>query len=161
LLYDLLWNSNPTVPVLNPYSDIKNTGKIVAIKNREIRENFTALELTLSSLNSLIQDRLMVQQMRIDDILVNDVNFVRFLNIREPSIDIDDKSQNNYSLILNNQKIRNFLAIKLNLTYSAIINRKEYRDKIASLIELLQIEINSERLTKYKLHPILNISPHE
>ena len=60
LFYNLLWNSNPSVPVLSSYSDIKNTGRIGIIKNRSIRENFTNLELSLTELTSLVKDRLIV-----------------------------------------------------------------------------------------------------
>jgi hypothetical protein len=66
----------------------------------------------------LVKDRLVVQQTRIDDILVNDVNFVRLEKSMEPSINIDNELQNKYNLILNNQKTRNLLALKLSLTYS-------------------------------------------
>jgi len=145
LFYDILWNSNPRVPVLNSYSDIKNTGKIGMIKNRYIRENFTNLELTLTGLNSMVKDRLTVQQMRIDDILVNDINFVRLLKAMEPSINIDNEVQNNYNLILNNQKTRNLLALKLGLTYSAINNRQELRDEIDDLIQLVEVELQREQ----------------
>lgn len=67
------------MPVLCSYSDIKNTGKIGIIKSRSIRESFTDLELTLGELTTIVSDRLTVQQTRIDDVLVNDVNFVRLL----------------------------------------------------------------------------------
>jgi hypothetical protein len=83
--------------------------------------------------------------MRIDDILVNDVNFVRLLKTMEPSINIDDELQNNYTLILNNQKIRNLFALKLNLTYSAIINRQELEDEIDDLIQLIEVELKREQ----------------
>lgn len=142
--YDILWNSNPTLPVLNSYSDIKNTGKISVIKNRKIRESFTNLELTLTNLTSLVNDRLTLQQMRIDDIIVNDVNFVRLLKVMESSINIDTELQNNYNLILNNQKTRNLLALKLSLTYSAIKHRKELGDEIDDLIELVKAELQKE-----------------
>jgi len=142
LFYDILWNSNPNVPVLNSYSDIKSSGKIGIIKNQDIRESFTELELTLSDLTSMLQDRLTAQQMRFDDIIVNDVNFVRLLKMMEPSINIDDELQNNYSLILKNQKTRNLLALKLNLTYSTIIHRQELGDEIDNLIQLLEAEID-------------------
>ena len=145
LFYDILWNSNPRVPVLNSYSDIKNTGKIGIITNRRIRENFTNLELTLTGLNTLVKDRLTLQQMRIDDIIVNDVNFVRLLKSMEPSINIDNESQNNYNLILNNQKTRNLLALKLNLTYSAINNRQELAGEMDNLIQLLEVELNRKQ----------------
>jgi len=93
----------------------------------------------------LVKDRLIVQQTRIDDILVNAVNFVRLLKSMEPSIDIDNELQNNYNLILNNQKTRNLLALKLGLTYSAINNRQELRDEIDDLIQLVEVELQREQ----------------
>ena len=145
LFYDILWNSNPSVPVLNSYSDIKNTGKIGIIKNRSIRENFTNLELKLTGLTSTVKDRLTLQQMRIDDIIVNDVNFVRLLKSIEPSINIDDELQNNYNKILSNQKTRNLLALKLSLTYSTINKRQELEVEIDNLIQLLEVELKNKR----------------
>ena len=144
LFYDILWNSNPSVPVLSSYSDIKNTGKIGVIKNRKIRESFANLELTLTELTSLIMDRLIVQQTRIDDILINDVNFVRLLKSMEPTINIDNESQNNYNLILTNKKTRNLLALKLGLTYSAIKNRQELGEEIDTLIQQIKAELQRE-----------------
>ena len=144
LVFDILWNSNPTLPVINSYSDIKNTGKIGIIKNRRIRENFTNLELTLTNLTSMVNDRLTLQQMRIDDIIVNDVNFVRLLKQMDPNINIDDELQNNYNLILNNQKTRNLLALKLSLTYSAIKHRQELGVEIDDLIQLVKAELQRE-----------------
>ncbi len=145
LFYDIIWNSNPALPVINSYSDIKNTGKIAIVKSRSIRESFTNLELTLTNLTSLVTDRLTLQQMRIDDIIVNDVNFVRMLKSIDPSINIDNESQNNYSLILNNQKTRNLLALKLSLTYSAIKHRQELGDEIDDLIQLLEVELKRKK----------------
>ena len=145
LFYDIIWNANPSVPILNSYSDIKNTGKLSIIKNRSIRENFTNLELTLTELTTLLKDRLTVQQMRIDDILVNDVNFVRLLKTMEPSININGESQNNYNLILKNQKTRNLLALKLGLTYTAINDRQNLGYEIDNLIQLLEVELMRKR----------------
>jgi hypothetical protein len=144
LFYHILWNSNPSVPVLSSYSDIKNTGKIGVIKNRKIRESFANLELTLTELTSLIMDRLIVQQTRIDDILINDVNFVRLLKSMEPTFNIDNESQNNYNLILTNKKTRNLLALKLGLTYSAIKNRQEFGEEIDKLIQQIKAELQRE-----------------
>lgn len=149
LFYDIMWNSNPILPVINSYSVIKNTGKIAIVKSRSIRESFTNLERTLTNLPSLVTDRLILQQMRIDDIIVNDLNFVRMLKSIDPSINIDNESQNNYSLILNNQKTRNLLALKLSLTYSTIKPRQEFGDEIDDLIQFLEVELkgrNNKRL---------------
>lgn len=93
LYYDIVWNSNPSVPVLSSFSEIKNTDKIGVIKNRKIQKSFTNLELTLTELTSMVINRLFVQQTRIDDILINEVNFVRLLNSIKPAINIDNESQ--------------------------------------------------------------------
>ena len=93
----------------------------------------------------MVKDRLTLQQLRIDDIIVNDVNFVRLLKSIEPSINIDNELQNNYNLILNNHKTRNLLALKLSLTYSAIKHRQELGDEIDDLIQLIEFELKREQ----------------
>jgi hypothetical protein len=60
----------------------------------------------------------------------------------DPSINNDNESQNNYSLILNNQKTRNLLALKLSLTYSAIKLRQELGDDV---IQLLEVELKRKK----------------
>ena len=90
-------------------------------------------------------DRLIVQQTRIDDILINDVNFVRLLKSMEPTFNIDNESQNNYNLILTNKKTRNLLALKLGLTYSAIKNRQEFGEEIDKLIQQIKAELQREK----------------
>ncbi|WP_157961187.1 hypothetical protein [Lutibacter citreus] len=62
----------------------------------------------------------------------------------EPNINIDNESKNNYNLILNNQKIKNLLALKLSLTYSAIKYRQEFGDEIDDLIQLVKLELQRE-----------------
>ncbi len=83
--------------------------------------------------------------MRIDNIIVNDVNFVRLLKSMEPSINIDNELQNNYNLILNNQKTRNSLALKLSLTYAVREHRQELGDEIDDLIQLVEVELKREQ----------------
>ena len=47
---DLMWSFESQIPVINTYSDIKSTGKLSVIKNREIRESFNGLELAINEL---------------------------------------------------------------------------------------------------------------
>ncbi len=143
LFYELLWNFESNVPVINSYEDIKNTGKIAIIKNSSIRENLSNLELRIYTLDILVKDRLSVQQIRIDDIAVNHVNFVRLLKTQEPKINIEDEISNNYGLILTNPKIRNLLAIKLELTNSTIKFRQDLGREINGLIQLLETELKT------------------
>jgi hypothetical protein len=145
LIFNILWNSNPNTPVLNSYTDIKNTGKTGIVTNRKIRESFTNLELSLTGLTSLINDRLTLQQMRIDDIIANDLNFVRLLKSMDANINTENESPNNYLLILSNSKTRNLLALKLSLTYDAIKLRQELDNDIDALIQLLETELNNSK----------------
>ena len=145
LVFNILWNSNPNTPVLNSYTDIKNTGKTGIVTNRKIRESFTNLELTLTGLTSLINDRLTLQQMRVDDIIANDINFVRLLKSMDANIDIDSELPNNYIEILSAPKTRNLLALKLSLTYDAIKLRQELGKDIDALIQLIEVELNNSK----------------
>ena len=138
--YDLLWDFQSQVPVINTYSDIKSTDKLSIIKNREIRESFNGLELAINDLNVLVSDRLTVQQLRIDEIAVNEINFIPLLK-RQTSLDITNEIPNNYKSILSNPKTRNLLGIKLELTYQVLKNRKDLEIEIDRLISLLETEI--------------------
>ncbi len=55
IFYELIWNVEMEVPVINSYSDIKNTGKTGLITNEQIRRHFTNLELSIKSLSDQIQ----------------------------------------------------------------------------------------------------------
>ena len=63
----------------------------------------------------------------------------------EPSINIDNELQNNYNLILNNQKTRNLLALKLSLTYSVIKHRQELGDELDNLKQLVEVELKRKQ----------------
>ncbi len=77
------------VPVINSYSDIKNTGKTSLITNEIIRRHFTNLESGINNLTNQVDDRLRVQQLRMDGMLIDDLNFVRMISNKVPEIRID------------------------------------------------------------------------
>ena len=138
---DLMWSFESRVPVINTYSDIKSTGKLSVIKNREIRESFNGLELAINELNNLVSDRLKVQQIRIDEIAVNEINFIPLLKKRQSDIDITNEIPNNYKSVLSNPKTRNLLGIKLELTDDVSRKRKDLSAEIDTLISLLEAEL--------------------
>jgi hypothetical protein len=138
---EIVWDFEAGVPVINTYSDIKSTGKLAIIQNREIRESFNGLELAINELNQLVSDRLTVQQMRIDDIAVSEINYMPLLVNRHPSIDVSNETQNDYKVILSNPKTRNLLGIKLELTLDVLQNRKDLAIEIDKLIALLETEL--------------------
>jgi len=138
---NLIWNVEMKVPVINSYSDIKNTGNTSLITNEIIRRHFTNLELSINNLTSQVDDRLRVQQLRMDGVLIEDLNFVRMISIAVPEIKIDHEPENNYPLFLADQRIRNLIAMKLSLTHEVIVFRKALDAEIESLIALLEEEI--------------------
>ncbi|MEP5340725.1 MAG: DUF6090 family protein [Algibacter sp.] len=156
IFYELLWNFEEGVPVINSYSDLKNTGKVTIIKNADIRKHFNNLELNINGLRFFTADRLAVQQLRVDDIAINNINFVRLLNVQDSKFNIDNESTNDYRSILANPKTRNALATKLELTNKVIHYRHDLGIEINNLIDRLQVEIISrkgnEALTVPKLH---------
>jgi hypothetical protein len=141
--YNLIWNVEMDVPVINSYSDLKNTGNTGLISNEEIRRNFTNLELGITHVTFQVDDRLKVQQMRIDELAVTNLNFLRMIHTTMPEINTDHEPENNYRLLLENQKTRNLLAIKLNLSNSVLGYRRELDAEIQRLIALLEIEIEN------------------
>ena len=142
ILYEVIWFVEMDVPVINSYSDIKNTGKSSLITNEQIRRRFTNLELSIFHLRNQVDDRLRVQQLRMDEIAVNDLNFVRLISWFIPEIKVDNEPENNYQIFLENQRIRNLIAVKLALTTDVIRYREELEAEIISLISLLETEVD-------------------
>ena len=143
IFYNVLWNLEMEVPVINSYSDIKNTGKSGLITNEQIRQRFSNLELSINNLRNQIDDRLRVHQLRIDGISVTDLNYVRLISFRNQELSTDNESPNDYESLLKKKKIRNLIAIKLNLSNSVILYRRALDAEIDSLIALLEKEINT------------------
>lgn len=140
---DFIWNVEMEVPVINSYSDIKNTGKTSMINNEIIRRHFTKLELSINNLTNQVDDRLRVQQLRLDGMVIEDLNFVRMVSKSVPEIRIDYEAENNYHLFLEDRRIRNLIAMKLALTNEVIRFRKTLHAEIESLIALLEDEIEA------------------
>ncbi len=141
IFYELVWNLEMEVPVINSYSDIKNTGKTALITNEQIRRRFTNLELGIINLGNQVDDRLRVQQLRMDGMVVNDLNFVRMISTVIPEINVDNEPENNYHLFLDDRRIRNLIAMKLSLTNDVIDYRNALDTEIENLIALLEEEI--------------------
>lgn len=143
IFYNLIWIVEMDVPVINSYSDIKNTGNTGLINNEQIRRSFTNLELGINHVISQVDDRLKVQQMRIDELVVTDLNFIRMIKTAIPEIRTENEPENDYRLLLEDQRIRNLLAIKLALTNEVLGYRRVLDAEMQSLIDLLETEIET------------------
>ena len=141
---DAVWDLQSDQPTFNTYSNLKNTNKLSLIKNKNINQKFTDLEFRLNKLNDILEDRLSVHQIRIDDILENDINFIPLVKSNISSINIDNESLNNYSEILENKRIRNLLGMKLSFTQDIIDYRKNLDIEIENLIINIKSELHKE-----------------
>ena len=142
---DAFWSLENNIPVINTYADLKNSNKLGLIKNQKIKEKFTSLEVNLNKLKGFLDDRLHVQQIRIDDVSENEINFIPLIKSSIPTINITNEKQNNYEQIINNQRIRNLLGIKLNMTQDVLNYRENLDKEIKELIMLIESELH-----KYK-----------
>jgi len=147
IIYYVIWSLEMGVPIINSYSDIKNTGKTGLITNEMIRQRFTNLGLSINNLRNQIDDRLRVQQLRIDEIAVNDLNFVRLIANRNPELSANQEKENDYQSLLADQRIRNLIAIRLNLSNSVIGYRQILETEIDSLINLLVDELDERNIS--------------
>jgi len=143
IVYNVIWNVEIDAPVIIAYSDMKNTGNTGLISNEGIRQSFTRLELSINHVLAQLNDRLRVQQLRIDEISVNDLNYVRLISLQNPEISSSGETENNYHSLLADQRIRNLIAIKLTLTNEVIRYRRDLDAEINSLIALLEDEIEN------------------
>ena len=140
-----VWDLQSDMPTFNAYNNLKSTNKLSLIKNKNINEKFTELEFRQNKLNDILEDRLSVHQIRIDDILENDINFIPLVKSNIPTINIENESTNNYSQLLEIKRIRNLLGMKLAFTQDVINYRKNLDKEIKDLIILIEKELNDKK----------------
>ncbi|NJN49866.1 MAG: hypothetical protein HC798_00100 [Polaribacter sp.] len=130
---------------LTPISILKNSNKLSLIKNDVINQKFTELELNQFKLKAIIDDRLSVHQIRIDDILEKDINFLALVNSTVKNINISNEKSVNYYDLIQDKRIRNLLGMKLALTQDVINNRVILDKNIAELIDLIEQELKNNK----------------
>ncbi len=139
-----VWDLQSDQPTFNAYNTLKNTNKLSLIKSKTINEKFTDLEFRLNKLNDILEDRLSVHQIRIDDILEKEINFIPLVKANVPEINIDLEQPNAYAEVLKNKRIRNLLGMKLTFTQDVIDRRENLDAEIISLITLIERELNKK-----------------
>ena len=72
MFFGVLWgNLSLDYPVINTYTDLKNSGRTGLITNEDIRIHFTSLEQQIRKLSEMIDARLKLQTINIDREIVN------------------------------------------------------------------------------------------
>ncbi|WP_373060500.1 DUF6090 family protein [Zunongwangia sp. H14] len=147
-----VWDLQSDMPTFNAYNNLKSTKKLSLIKNKNINEKFTELEFRLNKLDDILDDRLSVHQIRIDDILENDVNFIILIKSNVTNINIDNESKNNYSQLLKNKRIRNLLGMKLSFTQDVIDFRENLDEEIKDIKILIEKELRENNESTTSVH---------
>jgi hypothetical protein len=83
-----------------------------------------------------------VHQLRIDEICVEDINFLPLLLHKIPTFTITVGAPNEYKRIMENPKIRNLMGIKAALTNQTQEYRKNLHQEIVSIISLIREELD-------------------
>ena len=131
--------------VINSYINLKNTGKLGFITNKKIKEKFTSLEISRTSLVNMWADRLNVHQIRIDDIVEKEFNFVRLIKTEIPTVNVENELQSDYNKILKIQRVRNLLGIKLIFTQNTLIEREDFNKDVVDLMLLIETELKNRK----------------
>ncbi|MGB5402515.1 MAG: DUF6090 family protein, partial [Robiginitalea sp.] len=140
----MLWDFESNIPIIKSYAEIKNSGKTALIRNGELREMFTNLEISLDRLKTLVVDRLTVQQLRIDEIAEAQLNFIRTFNSRvsQLTVDLSNEPENDYLELFQDPRIRNLFAMKLALTEDVLTFRYDLQNEIDLIIKMIESELN-------------------
>lgn len=143
LFYSVLWsNIGKEAPVINSYTDLKNSGKTGLISNENIRIQFTALENRINKLDETLRDRVTLQTTSIDNEIINGVNFVRLFSAAISKYNVIPGNEINYEMLLQNQTFLNIIATKFDMTDAALRDRNLLLEEIRELISLIENELN-------------------
>lgn len=137
-----VWDLQSDLPTINAYENLKNTNKLSLIKNKTINEKFNDLDFRFNKLKNVLEDRLSVHQIRIDDIFEKDINFIPIVKANVTEINIANESYNNYKEILSDKRTRNLLGMKLDFTQDVIDFRESLDVEMKNLIVLIKTELN-------------------
>lgn len=143
LFFRVLWgNLNLDYPVINTYTDLKNSGRTGLITNENIRIHFTSLEQQIRKLSEMIDARLKLQAINIDKEIINSTNLVRLVNAITMNNSFNNGDLIDYEALLRNQKILNIIAAKFDLADSVLRDRNLLLTEIQELIRLIETELS-------------------
>lgn len=137
----IFWDFQHVGPVFRGYEDLKSSGKSSLIQSLDLRFELTQLEGKIHSLEFLLDDRRNVHTTRIDAISFDDLNYVPLMKKSHNHVGIVQGAATDYALLAQDPRIRNMLAIKLELASGVLDSRKELNDQIVKVLEGVKTEI--------------------
>ncbi|MDX1591965.1 MAG: DUF6090 family protein [Balneolaceae bacterium] len=140
LMWGPIWMTVTEVPVLQTYSDLKSSGNISIIQNHRIRDGLSDLQFGLNNLDRQQKDLLTVQQLRIDGIAIDRIDFVTLLAATRFK-ELPGGADNDYRTLFNDRSIRNALGAKLSLMETALDIREQINASCRTLLEAIDEEL--------------------
>lgn len=86
-----------------------------------------------------------MHQIRIDDIVEKEFNFVRLIKTEIPTVNVENELQSDYNKILKIQRVRNLLGIKLIFTQNTLIEREDFNKDVVDLMLLIETELKNRK----------------
>jgi len=136
LMFRPLWSSAVGIPIIQTYSDLKNTGELSLIQSPMIREALVEIENGFIDLKNQQGDLLTVQQTRVDEIALNYIDFSTVIQSSVIPI-ITRGEKNDYRKLLDNRLVKNTFVAKLSLLRGGLrfqVEMLEASRKVSSLI---------------------------
>jgi quercetin dioxygenase-like cupin family protein len=137
-LQQTLWFSVTEVPSILSYNDLVSSGQTGLITNTELRKELNRLKELLEELRFNIDDKMTVQQIRIDKFIFDEIDAIPVITPTR----IEDKNEKyDYATFLKKQPIRNALAGKLSITDESLDNRKKVTNQLKKVIDLIASQL--------------------
>ena len=109
LFFRFLWGVGENPSVISAITEIQNSGNTSKIRKTSIRKQITTLDANLKSLETIVRDRLTVQQLSIDKFAIEIENFSKLVaRASKGRYDIDYGPENDYRALIKNQKFLNY-----------------------------------------------------
>ena len=136
---EIFWDFQHELPVFRFYDDLKNSGKSGIIKNINIRKQLSILQTAVDHLDFLLADRRAVHITRIDAIAEKDINFLPIISSQHKPKSTGEHSD--YKTLLQDQRIRNLVGMKLQTTDEVLTSRRMLDSQIEELIKSIKQEL--------------------
>lgn len=135
-----IWGVGQSTPVIQTYNDIKSSGKTVLIQNEDIRNKFAFLEYTANAIRNNLDDKMIVQQFQVDEIVAKYLDMVTYMERVDTGANYL-KMNSDYDSILENKEFRNTIASKQLLSRGLYADRVVFNELLVELSELIEKEL--------------------
>jgi hypothetical protein len=103
-------------PELNVYEDLKNSGELGLLKDREVRRTLSAMDTGLQKWRLATDDLTVVQQLNVDPYLLRHLELDRLLSdLLGVNVAAGSFSAEDYERLLAERVFRNLVAFKLDV----------------------------------------------